>query len=171
MEGLIHRKKVDSIKNFVGIDPGMRGGIAVIGDSGKIVDTIPMPIRKDKLIDHDSIYRYIKDIASPTIFVERSVAFGMGVTSAFNYGRGFAAIEIAIELSGNQINYVYPQTWTRFLHQGISRDIDPKSRSLIKARSLFGDKALPKSPRGKPHDGIVDALLIAEYGRQWNNLN
>lgn len=171
MEGLIHQRKVEQIKNFLGIDPGLKGGLVVISEEGKIVDFMPMPVRKDGLIDHDKIYKFIVSITNLHVYLERAVAFGMGRTSAFNYGRGFAAIEVAIELTGNRINYVYPQVWTRLLHQGQDRSIPAKERSLKVARHLFNIKKFPVSRRGEVHDGLVDALLIAEYGRRTFKLN
>jgi hypothetical protein len=171
MEGLIHQRKVEQIKNFLGIDPGLKGGLVLISEEGKIVDFMPTPLRKDGLIDHDAIYKFIAPIANLHVYLERAVAFGMGRTSAFNYGRGFAAIEIAIELTGNRINYVYPQVWTRLLHQGEVKCGEPKAVSLKVARRLFNIRKFPVSRRGKVHDGLIDALLIAEYGRRTFKLN
>ena len=50
--------------------------------------------------------------------------------------------------------------------------VDTKVMSLIAATRLFpGDSFLPTTTvkPNKPHDGIVDALLIAEYGRRLLN--
>jgi len=171
MEGIIHQRKVDLINNFLGIDPGKKGGLVLISDSGKILDFKIMPTRKDGLIDHDAVYKFISPLTNINVFLERAVSFGMGSVGAFNYGRGFAAIEISIELTGNKINYVYPQNWTRILHQGESKDLEPKERSLRVAHNLFDIKKFPKSRTGKIHDGLIDALLIAEFGRRSVKLN
>ncbi len=46
--------------------------------------------------------------------------------------------------------------------------IDTKMMSLIAAKRLFPNEDLRASthPRAVPHNGIVDALLLAEYGRR-----
>lgn len=171
MEGLIHQRKVEQIKNYLGIDPGLKGGLVLISEAGKILDFMKMPVRKDGLIDHDAIYKFISPITGLSVFLERAVSFGMGTTSAFTYGRGFAAVEIAIELSGNRINYVYPTVWTRLLHKDQPKALDSKEKSLRVARSLHNLKAFPVSRTGKIHDGLIDSFLLAEYGRRTAKLN
>lgn len=162
---------MDEPIKFLGIDPGLKGGLVLISDSGKILDFIKMPVRKDGLIDHAAITEFISKIKGVSIFLERAVSFGMGTTGAFTYGRGFAAIEIAIELSGNRFNHVYPTTWTRLLHKDQPKDIETKEKSLRAARSLHNLSLFPKARTGKIHDGLVDAYLIAEYGRRTAKLN
>lgn len=173
MEGIIHKRKVEKIRNFLGIDPGLKGGLALIASDGKILDMMKMPVRKDKQIDHDRLYKFISEITNVHIILERAVSFGMGSKGAFNYGRGFAAIEISIELTGNKYDYVYPQVWTRLLHGDLfgRKDLKAKEKSLIVAERLFDLREVPKSGTGALHDGIIDALLLAEYGRRAIQLN
>lgn len=167
----MHQRKVEKIRSFLGIDPGLKGALALISDSGKILDIKKMPLRKDGKIDHDSIYKFVSPLANVHVFLERAVSFGMGSTSAFNYGRGFAALEISLELAGHGINYVMPQVWTRLLHKDLSKDLEPKQRSALAAGSIFGEQNLPKLKSGRFHDGVVDALLLAEYGRRSIKIN
>lgn len=157
---------MDEPKRFFGIDPGLKGALAIINESGQIVSTHRMPVRKDGLLDHEQIFALLNTHPRAPVYLERALAFGMGVTGAFNYGRNFGILEATIERTGRQINYVYPTVWTKLLHKGVLPDQIPKVRSLAVATDLFGIKNLPKLRTGKAHDGIVDALLIAEFGRR-----
>lgn len=159
-------------RTFIGIDPGFKGALACISDSGKLLRFIKMPLRKDKkTCEHNEIYKFIAKCKNPIIILEQSVPFKMGTKGAFNYGRGFAAIEIAVERSGHPINYVYPQSWTRVLHRDQHEIEDSKERSLAVAKILFDISKVPVTRTGKVHDGIIDAILIAEYGRRTLALN
>ncbi len=161
-----------SNKNYVlGIDPGINGAF-VLTDGGTL-KTWPMPIienGKNKDIDFDRIHTLLFDLQNDHpelhIFVERAVPMAMGSKGAFSYGRGFAAIEIAIQLLEFTVTYVEPAKWTKEMHEGISADLKPKARSLIAVKRLYPKlvQHLPTKPKGGLHDGPIDALLIAAYG-------
>jgi hypothetical protein len=126
-----------------------------------------MPLSGDD-IDFHGVLSLITAWAPKHIYLERAVSFGMGIKGAFNYGRGFAAIEIAIKLAKVSVTYVEPNKWTKELCEGIDKRLKAKERSLIALRRLFprGINGITKNKNGKLHDGMVDALLIAEYGRR-----
>lgn len=153
------------------IDPGLSG--AFVLTDGKTLTTWPMPIKihgKDKSVHFDGVHALLWDVLDKHglvhIFLERAVPMAQGSKSAFNYGRGFEALVIAIELLKFPVTLVEPFKWTKEMHEGISADLRPKVRSEIAVKRLFPqlvDK-LPKKPKGGLQDGPIDALLIAGYG-------
>jgi hypothetical protein len=153
---------------LVGIDPGLSGGIVFMSDT--LFDPYEMPIienGKDKEIDFDKFHNLIGIDCKMHIFLERAVPMAQGSKAAFNYGRGFAALEIAIKMSKHPVTYVEPAKWAKVMHDGISADLKPKAKSLIALKRLFPQyvNRIPHSPKSKKiHEGIMDATLIAGYG-------
>lgn len=163
----------DRKKVVIGIDPGLDGAIVIF--DGKDFGSYAMPLKiegKNRMVDFDGVHEllfHITDVYTDAhIYLERAVSFGMGVKGAYNYGRGFAAIEIAIELLKMRVTYVEPAKWTKEIHEGISSDLKPKAKSLIAVKRLFPNLVgkLPKNRNGKILDGPIDALLIAAYGHR-----
>jgi hypothetical protein len=149
----------------IAIDPGQSGAFVGL-DSGAMSCEL-MPLQENKDVDFDRVQKILSAYAKHHVFLERAHPGAMGVSGAFNYGRAFATLELAIKLSGLAVTYVEPAKWTKLMHEGISSDLKPKAKSLIAVRRLFPEliDKIPKTPRsGKLHDGVVDALLIAGYG-------
>lgn len=153
-------------KIILGIDPGKTGGFVLLQES-KLLNFAIMPLNSEGEPCFDGIRKILKDFNPDCIFLERAVSFGMGSKGAFNYGRGFAALEIATKLSGKSLTYVEPNKWTKEMFEGISKDLKTKVKSGIALERLFKSfvKRIPLKA-GKAHEGIVDALLIAAYGQR-----
>lgn len=160
------------MKSILAIDPGLKGALVFLNDDGRLMNFHPMPLKKLKNgkcdLDFRALRKILKQYEGVPIFLERAVSFGMGSTGAFNYGRGFGAIEIAIQLSGNPVTYVMPAKWTKVMHVGIDSRLKPKERSLIALKKHFPKlmHRLPKNRNGKIDEGGMDALLIAGYARK-----
>jgi hypothetical protein len=60
---------------------------------------------------------------------------------------------------------ITPQAWQKHMLPGCPRG-ETKPMALAKARQLWPDEALQATDRCRvAHSGMVDAALIAEYGR------
>lgn len=140
--------------------PFSKGGV----DYEALVD-IFREIMKDNL--GDDIILIIEDVHS---------LFGMSAKSNFSFGhiKGFKeGVSIAL---GIEYHLVTPKVWQRVVWE--EQDIvlndkgkrDTKATSLRAAQRIFPDVDFRKSERARvPHDGIVDAALMAEYCRIINN--
>lgn len=155
----------------LGIDPGVSG--AFVLTDGKKLQSWAMPIvtvGKDKSVDFDGVHELLTEIQDSNggvhVFLERAVPMAQGMKAAFNYGKGFAALEIALFLLKLPVTYVEPNKWTKEMHEGISTDLKSKAKSLIAVKRLYPNlvKSLPKNTKGNLLDGPIDALLIAGYG-------
>ena len=161
------------MKTVIAIDPGNSGAILVT-DGVSYVEVYEMPTVKEsksELVEFKGVLYRLKNLArrfpDSHVFLERAMPAAMGSKHAFNYGRGFEALTIAVALSGLPCTLVEPSKWAKEMHEGISTDLKPKAKSLIAVNRLFPRlvKSLPRKPKAKTlHDGPVDALLIAGYG-------
>lgn len=141
---------------FIGIDPGVSGGIAFIWDRG--YHAVKMPETPQELAhllrseagDGNPRWAYVERVASSP---------KMGVVSAFTFGRGYGTI-LGV-LAALQIPYdlVTPTVWQKAMGCLTRGD---KNVSKGKAAAMF--------PTLKVTHALADALLIAEYARRMRGL-
>jgi hypothetical protein len=131
---------------------------------------MPLTLKKDA-VSYGALKKIFKDyVPDVPVFLERAIPMAMGSKGAFSYGRGYEKILCALIEAGyseHRIGIIEPATWARRIHEGISKDLKPKAKSLIAVRRLFPEsilKQLPRNRKGELLDGPVDALLIAAYG-------
>lgn len=173
---------------IVGIDPGAKGAIVSITPAPKpIIVKWPIPSVCGR-VDFALIGETIERLASPVthFYIEDVHAiFGTAAGSTFSFGFVCGAIRAFVIHTKCRYTLVQPKAWQKEVYQGIPEirkspirikrgkragkitrgPVDTKAMSLMAAKRLFPDVDLLASERcKKPHDGIVDALLIAEYG-------
>lgn len=162
----------------IGIDPGQSGGIVTLYPNGTVLDMRVMP-GPHELADYlESTHTWtftgggtalgIKELH---VWLEKAQSMPkQGIASAFNYGRHFGELLGIVVTLGLKHTLVAPATWTRVMHAGTGK-AKGKVRSLEAAQRLQpGEQWKPvESKMRKAHDGLVDAYLIAEYGRRQLN--
>lgn len=147
-----------------GVDPGLKGGIAIL-QPGCAPVLVPMPVisgKKRDQFDLEGIRANL--IHAEIVFVERLQPMPGFGTRNFAFGRAGGVIEGVCAGAKIPCHAVYPKTWQKVMLAGIPGD-DTKQRALTAAGMFFPGLALVPGGYRKPHSGIVDALLIAEYGR------
>ena len=163
----------------LGIDPGIAGAF-VVTDGVKEIHIFDMPLskvdpdRKVSFFKVKGLLELIKAKFGPIpVYLERALPMAMGSKGAFNYGRGFEAIVISLEILKFPLTLIEPSKWAKEMHQGISADLKPKAKSALAVDRLFPalSPLLPKKPKGGAKDGPIDALLIAGYGIRRFNRN
>jgi hypothetical protein len=155
---------------FIGIDPGISGGIVGIDEYKNIMflHVMPSTIQElEKIFSDLQKKRYIL-----MIYLEKAQAFpGNGSVSMFNYGCHFGELLCLLKTMGIPYELVPPQTWTKKIHlpykRGTKKTSKEKSKESI---SILYPGVCLKDPSKKKakefHLGLIDALLIAEFGRQ-----
>lgn len=152
----------------VGIDPGKGGGLSLIvhTPSAKQVTARPMPLRPDGLIDLSAVLEWSESRpkkSSLLIVIEKQQARRMqGVNRASvmmcEYGRLLGLFH------GERIMQVMPKVWQASELPGCPPGAT-KDRSIASVRLRYPRLDLRRTPRcRKLHDGMSDAVLIAEYG-------
>lgn len=143
----------------LGVDPGLTGGLALLGRAGQVVAAEAMPVLRNTVptIDARALGAFLRAAQGEEVFayVERAQAFPrMAVSSVFNYGVVFGAILQALHDLDIGIEFVQAAKWKRDL--GLTSD---KGRSIDRVRLLY-----PTLPMKKSEDGIAEAILIARWG-------
>jgi crossover junction endodeoxyribonuclease RuvC len=159
--------------NFIGIDPGLQGGIATIHKGGEIT-TLAMPtikIGKKRMLDNALLagtfsLPNILDIKSYAILEQQQAMPKQGVTSMFSIGYGFGALKQCLVDFNIPHEVVRAQTWQKEFDIS-GRKGNTKAQALQICQNLFPNLNLLATERSKkPHEGIVDAMLIAEFARR-----
>lgn len=155
------------MKGILGIDPGLTGGLAILSGDGALVE--PMPV-VEKEIDVAALVRWLRAHSEQIeiAFLEKVHAFpGASGSSMLSFGRIVGIIEGSLTALAIPFQTVRPAIWSKVIHSGISGVEAPKDKSRIAVSRLFPQVDLLASERSKkPHEGMMDALLIAEYGRR-----
>ena len=143
---------------FIGIDPGKSGGIAYIDTEQGFSFT--EPYSDNALID---LCSDASKGGQVICCLEKVGAMpGQGVVSMFSFGQSVGYIKGVLESFRIPYQEITPQKWKREF--GLSSD---KAKSAEICGRLFPDVSLLATPRcRKPHDGMAEALLMAEYARR-----
>ena len=155
---------------ILGIDPGVRGGLAIVtiddGAAPQLVDAIDIPVTgvgAKERVDVLAIRTWIAAHQPQHALIERAQAMPkQGASSGFKYGRAVGAIEATIALCSIPMEIIEPSAWKRFWKLP-GKD---KESGRQKALQLF-PAAHAVLARKKDH-GRAESALIALYGAKLN---
>lgn len=159
---------------ILGIDPGKEGGFAILDGDSVIVE--PMPQLNDE-IDVAELVRLLAHYAPQVTacYLENvPIIPKNGSVAHFKLGRSMGMLEGILHALDVPIHLVKPMTWTKAYDHGSLPDgkVDRNARERaikvarreIVARLFPGINLLKTERSSVPHEGMVDALLIAKYG-------
>jgi hypothetical protein len=140
------------MKLYIGIDPGLSGGIAFAPETGT-----PWAFKMPET-DRDLL-----DLLSDNISLHTATALlelvhsspQMGVKSAFTFGEGYGRLQAILTALSVPYERIRPQAWQKAMGCLTKGD---KNVSKRRAQELF--------PTLKVTHATADALLIAEYNRR-----
>lgn len=157
---------------FIGVDPGVSGGIAIVSERGTVILAMRMPeTEKDILEGFDAAF--IEGLlAGEKLRTCRAViekvhagAFAggrrQGASSAFTFGRNYGALLMALTAARIPFDLVPPRAWQQAIGVVYPADVSQTEKKNItkrRAQQLF--------PDAKVTHAIADALLLAEYARR-----
>ena len=146
----------------LGIDPGLSGGYALLGgDSPPLVEAFPMAGGR---IDLAALANDWRGLAPAVAVLEAVHAMPkQGVSSTFTFGEGYGAVKGILAALGVRLELVTPQAWKKLVLAGTPKD---KAAAVEWARRAYPGLTLIRPGCRIPHDGMADALGIAEYGRR-----
>lgn len=151
---------------FVGLDPGLHGGYAVIPPVVNIECGI-MPV-SGGTIDVKQLLFYICSIYSaanmrPHVIIEKVGAMPkQGVSSTFKFGMGYGQLIGMCQATNIPYTLVTPQAWKKAVLAGTDKS---KEAAIAFCRREYPNVNLIPERCRVPHDGIADALCLAHYGR------
>ena len=151
---------------FLGIDPGLKGSLALIDKERFMLNHDPTPIIKLKKNEYDIpemknlVMSYQEYGSIDLCILEKSQAMPkQGVTSMFNYGKGYGIWLGLLVALGIPFIEIHPRTWAGRLLKGVGGE--GKDRNYKSARQIFPEW----QPKFKYEWEYADSLLLAEYGR------
>lgn len=171
-------------KLFIGVDPGLNGGIVVLDENGTIIEVseIPKIGKEAHLPALNEIFLKYKDKNAHVILEQVHALFGVAAGTTFTFGMIYGILHGMIVANGFKYTLVQPKTWQKEMFAGILEIRKPsktnKNGKVVTGRvdtklmaqqaqvRLFPNAKGFTTDRGKFLDGVTDAVLIAEYGRR-----
>ena len=109
---------------IVGVDPGVRGGLAVItvddGAAPRLIDAIDIPVTgtgAKERVDAIALRAWIVTHKPQHAYIERAQAMPkQGASSGFKYGRAVGAIEAVLACCEIPMTLIEPSAWKKFHH-------------------------------------------------------
>lgn len=164
---------------WIGVDIGKSGAI-VIQQKDVEICILKMPMIKTEL-DYHELYRILEPFEGGNgmvVFERLGVIFGTSKATAFSMGHQAGAVEMACVALSVPFTKVPPKQWQKDMFTGVDEILKPsksgktsvrdtKAMALIAVKRLFPNTKLTFGERAeKPHDGLIDALLMSEYTRK-----
>jgi crossover junction endodeoxyribonuclease RuvC len=150
---------------FIGVDPGMKGGIVAILADGRWLWAHPMPLLADDSVDFEAVYRMFRVDGGAMVCIEKAQsAPGQGIASTFKYGTGYGGL-IACATIATALKPVLVQSpvWKKEILAGLTHD---KAGAIAFVHQQFYGMKIIRPGCRKPCDGMADAACIAEYARR-----
>ena len=158
------------MRDVIGIDPGFSGGIALVWTNGYGVvclQTWPMPVLKvgtKHALDEDGIVHVLNAMGprgvKPIVYVEHvGVMPRQGVVSSGRFMESWGLVRGLLRGLGYERVLVRPQAWQKVVLAGHTKG----SELAVASARWPGHRWVADGCR-KPHDGMIDAALIAIYG-------
>lgn len=150
----------------MGIDPGLKGAIALYSDG--VLTTLEIPTLNSKSrpgareVDWNNLVIQWNQFPKPDhVFLEQVAAMPkQGVAAMFKMGTVFGGLRGIIAEKHLPLTLVTPRIWKKEYGLGPSKDA-----SVLKAAQLFPYNAAEfRGPKGGLKDGVAEAALIARYG-------
>jgi len=159
---------------YIGIDNGLTGGLVALSDHpGPPIEMIVMPTRgktKGNEVDAKEVYFILSALSGGlsgriTVILETPGKHSPGAQALCSMWDSYGAIRGVLESRGIRHHRITPQAWQKKMLPGCAKG-DTKPAALAKARQLWPQENWLATPRSTvAHGGLIDAALIAEYGR------
>ena len=156
---------------IVGVDNGLDGGLCAIAQfDGSLIDKIAMPCQqrsKKREIDICKIHNWLCDLNTPFVLaIEEPLAHAKSSQAVRSMAISFGKLLGMAECKRYEVARISVHKWQRemlgFIPKGKTKQV-----ALGKAQELEPSENWLKNKRCRtPHDGMIDAFLIAHYYRQ-----
>lgn len=143
---------------WIGIDPGDKGAMALLGGANGL-ETIPFDAKK-YIARLWTLKTEYKDCIC-CIEAVHSIA-GQGIASSFKFGQTYGWLLGILDAIGIPYQPITPQKWKKEF--GLTSD---KAQSVEVCKRLYPDVNLKRTERSKKDDdGMAEALLMATYAKR-----
>ncbi len=160
---------------IVGVDNGLDGGLCAIAQlDGGLIDKIAMPCQqrnKKREIDICKIHQWLSDLNTPFVLaIEEPLAHAKSSQAVRSMAISFGKLLGMAECKDYEVARVSVHKWQKAM-LGFTPKGKTKQVALETAQNLEPSENWLKNKRCRtPHDGIIDAFLIAHYIRERKRL-
>jgi hypothetical protein len=156
-----------------GVDPGLSGAFGIIDGThlyGAPIPTFWITMKSGKRrrqYDYMAIRKFLEPRKDAIVTIEEQFPMPMqGVVSQFSVGFGYGLFLGMLCGLNIDTKTVHAKTWQKEFFKR-DKEKTTKEQALEALKALYPHVDLFTSERStKPSEGIVDAILIAEYGRR-----
>lgn len=150
---------------YAAFDVGKSGGLVKLDEDLNIISKHIMPMI-GKEYDIQAIVDLLEEEEITHIAIENvhAIQGRTGNSSNFSFGLGKGILMGVV--AGLKIPYtlVNPKTWQKVAWEGVTKQESTKKTSLVAVKRVFPKESFLATSRSRvPHDGLVDAALIAYY--------
>lgn len=154
---------------YLGIDNGLRGGLVWLSETGEILRKEVMPtqnIGKNDIVDYDDLSVLLAFDLEAHVLFEGAAKFSQGVKALCSTWHSCGIVETTLKSLKMRWEGIDAQRWQKAILPG-RKSGETKAAALATATKLWPRELWLETPRcSKPHDGMIDAALIAEYARR-----
>jgi hypothetical protein len=172
---------------YAAVDVGKNGAMVFIDGNNITCCPIPLIGKTKPTIDLHELsnsFSQLKGEIKHVVIEDVHAIFGVAAAATFSFGFVAGVIEMACVAHGIPYSKVAPKKWQEEMFAGIPVQYKPpkpsskpnhkpklmkdtKAMALMAAKRLFPNQKLTFGERATvPHDGLIDALLMAEYSRR-----
>jgi len=150
---------------FIGIDPGIQGGIAYFNSLTNEYNAIQMPTTRKQVSDY---LKELKKGGECFAAIEKCSAMpGQGVSSMYKFGKGCGEILGICTALDFIIIEPTPQIWKKIILEGTDKS---KEAAIRVSENLYPKINLIPNRCRKPQDGMADAICLMHYAKIKNNI-
>ena len=158
---------------YVGIDPGLSGGIVAINDKQEIIYKNIMPVIKGKKTEYNiqkliEILNYSEPSNVCIALEKQHVRPVSGKRACFMTGFGFGMLQAIIEVRGFSYEIVNPIVWMKDIFKG--NDYKDKKASVQFCQRKWPKEDWKATEKCRViHKGLTDAACLALYSWRLNS--
>lgn len=146
----------------IGIDPGQEGGYAVLAPDLQPY-ACPLPLNGKELAVNTMSF-WLRHHRHALVILERQQPMPKnGSIASFKLGQMYGSLLGMLSSAGMHTELVSPKTWKDLILPGTAKD---KPAAVAYCGRAFPAVTLILPRCRVAHDGMADALCIAEYGRR-----
>ena len=156
---------------YIGYDNGVSGAACAISDhDGSVISYTPMPVKRGRNaneVDVRALWEWLSVTTAErphdALHVIEEPGGSKSASAAKSMAGSFHALRAMVELKSLPWERITPQKWQKEMIPGKG---DTKNRAKARAMERWPDETFILPRCRVPHNGVIDAALIAEYARR-----
>jgi crossover junction endodeoxyribonuclease RuvC len=148
---------------FIGIDPGLSGGISVIDQNESVLCCVPMPISGGEInarLLAAYLQRYMKEGSVSCVLEKVAAMPGQGVCAMFTFGQVVGEIKSVLKMLKVPYQEATPVSWKKAILEGLSWKADYPKLKLENGLTEDQKKEQTKAHNSRKAKAKKDAKLV-----------